>query len=432
MAIGNRPASGGALTTGFLAILLFFGVFGGWAATAPLESAVVAPGVVASASQRKTIQHLEGGIIRDILVRDGDRVTAGQVLLRLDSTQADTRLELLRRRKDISEVRQARLIAERDNRDAIEMPKSFATRQSDPAIAELLSTQADILRERRELLKGQIALQESARDQLQAQIVGLEETVAAQTREHGLLQGEIAGLQELFNKQLVPKARLLELQRRKAELEGNRSQNAAALQRAHQATDEALLRIAALKSQTTNEAAANLDEVRSTLLDLEEQIRAAEDIRSRVAVTAPHAGTVLNLGVHTPGGVVAPGERLLELVPLDDRLIIEARVDPQDKDVVHVGLEANIRITAFNQRYMNPLKGRVTNVSADRLEDKRTAEPYYAVRIELLDSLDILNERGDVTPGMGAEVIIVAGKRTLMSYLTDPLALILRRSLLES
>lgn len=427
----DRPGSRTAMAIGMIAIAAFFMGFGVWAAVAPLKSAVVAEGVIASESERKTIQHLEGGIVREILVRNGDRVAAGQVLVRLDSTQADAKLDLLRKRDDVARARQARLEAEYNDREQIEFPDDLLAGRGDPSVAELIATQVNLFNERRDARNSKVAILEGRMEQLRSEIAGLDGSIAAQDEEIGLLSEEIGDLKKLFAKGIVPKARLLSLQRRAAEIEGARSRNSAARLRAHQEIHEARLQIAGLRTERAREAAAQLDEVRSTLQDLGEQLRAAEDVGARAAVVAPHAGLVVNRRVHTPGGVVAPGEALLDLVPINDQLIVEARINPTDADVVYPGLDAQVRIMAFNQRNTQPLLGRLTYVSADRLEDARTGAAYYGARIELPADPPAEGGQGQVSSGMPAEVIIVSGERTLLDYLLEPFTTVLRRAVRE-
>lgn len=426
-----RPGSRVAVAVGVAAIAVFFLGFGGWATMAPLDSAVVATGVVTAESERKTIQHLEGGIISEILVRDGDRVTAGQVLVRLDSTQADAKLDLLRRRHDVAIARQARLEAQHGDLPGIRFPDELLARRDDPSVAELIMTQNDLFRERREGQRGQVAILEGRIEQLRSEISGLDGSIDAQDRELALLTEEIGDLKKLFAKGVVPKARMLALQRRAAEVEGNRSRNVASRLRARQEIDEARLQIVSMRTTVASEAAAQLDEIRAELQDLGEQLRAAEDVKKRSAVVAPHGGLVVNRRVHTPGGVIGPGEALLDIVPSDDRLVVEARIDPTDADIVSPGLEAYVRITSFNQRHIQPLLGRLVHVSADRLVDSKTGQPYYGARVELPADRAVANGTGHVTPGMPAEVMILAGERTMMDYLLEPFTTALRRAVRE-
>lgn len=425
------PRMGRAAAVGLAAIAIFFIGFGGWAATAPLKSAVIASGVIRVESERKTIQHLEGGIVREILIQEGDRVSAGQPLIRLDATQSDASLELVRRRRDIAIARQARLEAQRDDRDEMVVPAGLLERRDEPTVSAVIATQQYVFRTQRESRRSQIAIHEMRREQLQSEITGLEGRIEGQNRELALLNEEINDLKPLVAKKIVPKQRLLALQRQASEVEGERSRNRAAILSAHQGAQQAKLSIDGLRAALINEAAAQLDEVQATILDLDERLRAAQDVRHRATVVAPQAGVVVSLRVHTTGGVVGPGEALLDLIPIEDRLIVDARIDPNDADEVRQGLTVEVRITSFNQRHSEPLKGRVTQVSADRLVNDRTGVSYYRVHVDLTGvGADVQGEK--ILPGMPAEVIINTGSRTLASYLLEPLAGVVRRAMRES
>ncbi len=424
-----RPSVGGAKFAGLAAIAVFFFGFGGWAALAPLQSAVIAQGVVGVESTRKTVQHLEGGIIREILVRDGDKVEAGQVLMRLDDTQAGASLDLVRKRRDVGIAMQARLEAQRDAKGTILFPAELLARRGEPDVGELIRAQTDIFTNMDQSLRGQSAILNQRVQQLKAEIVGVEGEIAAQDRQIALLREQIQTEESLQAKGLSPRARLLELQREQASLEGRRSQARASIARANQSIAEAQLQIGELKTTFVNDAVAQLGDVQATLFDLGERLRAAEDISQRSVVRAHTAGTVVNLRFHSPGGVIGPGNPILDLVPTEDRLIVEARVEPHDADIVQAGLEAQVRLTAFNQRHALPLMGRVINVSADRLVDERSGAAYYLARVELLPSAVLAETK--INPGMPAEVIVVTAAHTLADYLLEPISGVFRRSLRE-
>jgi HlyD family type I secretion membrane fusion protein len=399
---------------------LFFGVFGAWAAFAPLESAAVARGVISVETQRKTIQHLEGGIVGEILVRDGDEVAADAILVVLDDTQARATLDLLRGRHRGARALEARLIAERDGAADIAFPEEIRD-SADTDVAELVRAQRNIFMGRRQSIAGQVAIMQQRIAQIQQEIRGLEGQTAAQAEQLALTNEEIASNQKLVDQGLSGKTRLLELQRALAEVTGEHSQSLAAIARAQQNIEETRLEMADLRTNFMNEAVQQLGVVQTELLDLGEQIRAAEDVLRRTVIRSPMAGTVVGMQVHTVGGVVAPGQALLDVVPKGDRLIVEAFVDPNDIDVVEVGLEAQVRLTALTQRNLAPLEGHVTTVSADRLMDERTGASYFLARVELDDdpAAKLGGER--LYPGMQAEVMIVTGARTTLDYLSRPL-----------
>lgn len=420
------------IAIGFTIIVLFFGVFGGWAAIAPLQSAAIAPGIVSVDTNRKTVQHLEGGIVGRILVRDGDKVKAGQTLVTLDETRPYATLELLRGRRLASRALEARLIAERDGAKSITFPAELLARRDDAKIAEAIGGQRSIFEGRRLSLKAQSAILGQRGAQFREEIIGLKGQIAAEDTQLELIADEVKDVKQLVDKGLARRPRLLSLQRRTAEIEGVRSQNVAAIARAEQNITEAELRIAELKTSIVNEAVQLLRDEQTKLFDVAERIRAAEDVLNRTEIRAPLDGTVVNLQVHTAGGVIAPGAPLMDIVPADDRLVIDAQVDPGDIDIVHAGLEALVRLTALPQRNNIPIEGRVMSVSADRLIDEVTGLPFYRAKVELTGDIKKALGSAVLYPGMQAEVMIVTGARTALDYFLRPLFDSFNRAFRES
>lgn len=416
------------VTIGLVVIMLFFGVLGLWSALAPLKSAAIAQGVLAVDSQRKTIQHLEGGIVQEIRVREGQQVSAGDVLVELDETQALARLELLNGRLDAARAQEYRLRAERDGLDAIAFPTALTDRFDSPDMGDIINGQQNIFAARRQSLDGQVAILERRIEQYGEEIKGLNGLVAAQEEQIRLTEDEIASNQVLVDQGLSGKSRLLELQRDLAELLGSRSQNQAALARIGQNIDEARLQISELRMNNLNEVVQELRTVQTQIVDLNEQIRAAGDVLQRTTIRASQSGTVVDLQVHTPGGVIAPGQTLMDIVPAGDSIIVEARIDPADIDVVQAGLVAHIRLTAYSNRNLQPIEAKVITVSADSLADKVTGQPYFLARIAVSGELA---EDVALYPGMQAEVMVVTGERTLADYITRPIRESFNRALRE-
>lgn len=406
-----------------LALMFFlFGVVGVWAALVPLASGAIAPGKVVLDSNRKQIQHLEGGIIKELLVKEGDVVAAGQVLLRLDNTTVDARNELIRGQYLTARATEARLMAERDNKDSVTFPAELTSLEAtDPKVREIMDTQRRLFTTRRDALTGQIDVLNQKIAQSDQEIRGYREQAHAASTQIGLLNEEISVVQGLLAKGNALRPRLLALQRSQAELMGQRGQAQAMISRANQTINEAKITILNQRTDYVNSANTELKEVQSQLSDLTEQGKAAGDVARRVEVKAPLAGIVTGLAVHTIGGVVQPGETLMTLVPSGDKLIVEARVNPTDIDVVQPGLKAQVRLTAFHIRSMRPVEGTVTTISADRFENEQTGEAYYLARIEIPQQE--LNDVGDLklTAGMPAEALIVTGSRTMLSYLVRPI-----------
>jgi HlyD family type I secretion membrane fusion protein len=416
---------------GLFIVFVFFGAFGAWAALAPLDSAAIAPGEVNVLSQRKTLQHLEGGIVTEILVDEGTRVAAGDVVVRLDATQSRIRLGLLQRQLYAYEARAARLEAERDGADAITYPSWLTALSHDNRkVEKVMAGQQRIFTARREQLTNRAEILDRRIRQLEEEIGGLEAEIKTQDRELVLIQQELRSVKDMVDKGVEPLTRLLALKRNAARIEGERAQNRAAIARAQQAIGETSLQIDDLGAENLTEIVAELREVENEIADVRERIAAAEDILRRTEVIAPVSGVVVNLQVHTAGGVVGPGDALLDLVPGDDALIIEARLAPTDIDVVHVGLPARVRLTAFNQRSTPSFEGTVSHVSADSIDDRQTRETFYRIRVELNADQPELAAL-ELHPGMPVEVMVRTGERTLLNYLVGPIVDSFGRALKE-
>ena len=419
------------VTIGITVILLFFGAFGAWAMLAPLESAAIAPGVVSVESKRKTIQHLEGGIVGEIRVKDGDEVNAGDELVVLDETQPRAALALINSRYLAARALEARLIAERDGQDTITFPPVLNGQRGDQEIAEIIEGQTNIFNARRRSIKGQTAIMEKRVAQFNEEIEGLKGQAKAQEKQLELANDEIESFQKLFDKGLSDKSRLRQLQRELAQVTGAHSKNIAAIAGARQNINEAQLQISELKTKFLNEVVQQLGDVQKEIYELNEKIRSAEDVLKRTVIRAPMAGTIVGLQVHTVGGVIAPGQALLDIVPKDEQLVVEAYINPDDIDIVEPGLTAQVRLTALSRRHTLPIEGHVLTVSADRLTNERTGEAYYLARVLLPDNVSELLGEEVLYPGMKAEVMIVTGARTTFEYLSRPITRSMNRAFRE-
>ena len=418
--------------SGITLLVLFFGGFGTWAALAPLETAAIAPGVVMVGSNVKIVQHLEGGIVGKILVREGSVVKEGDPVVILDETQPRATLSIVSSRLRHAAAREARLVAERDRLKQIPFPKWLVEQAGeDPEVAEILSAQKRIFDSRRESLESQTAILKQRIAQFREEISGLEAEIASQTKQLGLIEQEHDDVTFLVNKGLERRSRLLLLKRQMADIEGTRARNRSEIARAKQSIAESDLRIVDLATTFNADVVKELREVQAEMADLSEQRHAAEDVLTRTVIRAPESGKVVNLKLHTPGGVIAPREPLMEIVPAHDDLVIEARVSPNDIDIVHAGLPAQVRLTAFSTRSTPTLSGVVEHVSADRLIDERTGVPYYSARIIFSDEQEQKVEGIQLYPGMPAEAMIVAGQRTPLSYLLKPLTSSFERAMRE-
>lgn len=420
-------AARGPLLAGLL--LVGGGVVGSlaWAATAPLDSAAIAQGVVVVDGQRKSVEHLEGGIVRQILVREGAAVTAGQPLVILDDTQDRTLLDTLRGQLLALMAEEARLLAERDDAEAV----TFDAAAFAGADARVLDAQRAMFDARRATLTSQEDITTRRIAQLTDQKRGLEAQAEAAADQQALLEEELKAAQGLFDKGYERKPRILELRRKLSELGGARGEALAAMAEVEQKIGEARLQVLDLRARLLAEVTERLGSVQTRIAELREQARGLEDRVARAVVRAPRDGVVVDLAVHTEGGVVAPTGRLMDIVPTGDALIVEARLRPEDIDQVRPGLPSEVRLTAYHARTTPTLTGEIALVSADRLEDPRTGEAYYAARVRL--SPEALEQAGDLTlqPGMPAEVMIRTGARTALDILVQPLRDSMRRSFRE-
>jgi HlyD family secretion protein len=405
---------------GIAAFGLFFIGFGGWAALAELERGIIASGTIIVESSRKTVQHLEGGILADILVRDGDTVTAGDVLIRLDDTQPQANVLLLNGQFWATQALEARLIAERDGSAAPRFPESLLRLRGNPAVAEIVDGQISVFRSRREGIESQTRILGQSIAQLREQIAGLRAQIEAQNRQVSLIRREAANVEILLEKGLERMPRLLSLQRQEAEIEGLRAQNIAAIARAQQAIGETELRIVDLRTQFVSDAAQKLQDAQGKLQDLEQRLAVARDTLGRTLVRAPVGGKVVKLAVFTTGGVIGAREPLLDIVPGNDTLVVEVQVSPLDVDSVQAGRPVQLRFPGLNQRTTPRFDGRVIKVSADRLSDQHSGVSYYTAQIAI-DTTGPGAAAIDLRPGMPVEAMIVAGSRTPLDYILEPL-----------
>lgn len=419
------------IIAGFTVIAVAFGAFGSWAALAPLDSAVVSQGVLVVETKRKTIQHLEGGIVKRILVRDGDFVEQGATLIELQPTQARTNLTVLQGQYDAAKALEARLIAERDDRPQIGMPKELAGRAADPNVAELLAGQESQFSERRKSMTGQVSILEQRVLQLRSQADGYSRQADSKRRQIGLMFDELGGLRQLTEKGYYPKNKLRATERELAALEGDLSEDVANIAQAEEGIGTAELEMIQLKQKLREDVVAELREVQGKLHETGEQLVSAKDVAERLAITAPVSGYIQGLRVFTEGGVVPPGGDLMEIVPRNDRLIIEAQLATRDIESVHEGQKAEVRFTALNTRTTPVIEGNVITVSADRLTDKQTNQAYYMARVEVpQEQQDLLSEHR-IQAGMPVEVMIKTGERTMMGYLMKPVTDSVARSFKE-
>lgn len=428
--LGKAPVRG-TLFAGAAAALLGFGGFLGWSMSVPLASAVVVTGTVQADSNRKTIQHLDGGIIRDLLVRDGDRVGAGQPLARMDEVENRARSDMLERQHWALLAEEVRLRAERDDQPELHFPEELTTQRHRPDIAEILSTQDGLFSSRNSRMEGQMAILRQRIAQNHALIAALEVQIAAGERQRALLEQEETTVSAMVEKGVERRPRLLALQRTAAQLAGAQAEHAGRIAQSREVVAEAELQQADLRRTRHAEAALGLLEVQTRRTELAEKRIAVAVRLARSSVVAPEAGTVLNLRTHTAGGVIPPGGAILDLVPRDDRLVIAVRVRPVDIDSTRVGRPALVVLTAYPGRTAPRLDGQVTHVSADTLSDERTGAPYFLARVDVPRAQIEQAGLDDLHPGMPAEVLVSGQERTLFDYLVQPLTDSFRRAFRE-
>jgi HlyD family secretion protein len=408
--------------TGNLLVCCFLLGLGTWSTFAPLESAAIAFGTVESESSRKTVQHLEGGIIRQILVADGDIVRAGQTLISLEDTKANAEVQSLKGQLWDAIAREARLKAEQHGEERISFPQELEMAQKESQSVEtVLAGQQSIFETRRQVFQSQVAVNREKRTQVEKEIDGLSAQASAAARRVAIVRDEVATVAMLVEKGLERRPRLLNLEREAADIEGRRGEIAAQISRAKQLISESQTTLLKLENDRQNEIAQSLREAQNQIFQIRERLQGANDQLQRTAVKAPEDGVVTELRIHTPGGVVGSGAPLMDLVPRQDRLIVTARVRPEDIDVVRPGLEADVTLLPYNQRRVPPLHGIVTHVSADRLLDKRTDQPYYATKIRVPDPQADGIDGIKIIPGMPTQVFIKTGRGTVALYALKPL-----------
>jgi HlyD family secretion protein/epimerase transport system membrane fusion protein len=436
-AIDGVPATASFLDTkrvvrsGSMIVLGFVLVFFGWAGLAPLASAVLAPGVVVVETHRKTIQHLEGGIVREVRVIEGQDVRAGDVLMQLDDTQARAQLDLLEGEAIALAAQEARLTAERDGLNEIRFPADLTARAGEQKVTEALEGERRAFVTRRDTLRRQIDIFRSRKAENDKIVEGLRAQETSFDTQLGLITKETTMVQQLVERGIEGMPRLLALQRAGADLSGRRGEVVQRMAQVSLDTGEIDLQIINLQNERRSEILAELREVQTRRFDLVERIRSARDVLNRTAVLSPDNGKVVGLSVHTSGGVVRPGEALMEVVPQDDQLDVDAHVRPEDVDDVRIGGEARVTLTAFNSYELPSITGTVTALSADRLVDQRTGLPYFNAKVVV--DRDALDEFTNVrlVPGMPVEVAIGTGSRTMLEYLLEPVQAVMRRGMRE-
>jgi HlyD family secretion protein len=409
------------LIVGLMIVILLGGGVGGWAATVKLSGALIAQGSVVVDQNVQKVQHPTGGIVGELRVRDGDHVKAGDVLVRLDETVMRANLAIVAKGLDQQLARKARLEAERDGAEMIAFPPDLVARGKDPDIAATLASEQKLFELRRTERSGQKAQLGQRVAQLEQEIGGIEAQQAAKAQEIDLIGRELAGVRDLYSKNLVQLSRLTQLEREMARLGGERAQLLAVAAQSRGKIAEIRLQIIQIDQNLSSEVAKELRETDGKIGEFVERKVTAEDQLRRVDIRAPQNGFVFQSAVHTIGGVITASDPIMYIVPDNDRLQVEAKVQPQDIAQVKVGQHAVLRFSAFDTRTTPEIDGEVTRVSADTSTDQRTGMSYYTIRIGLPP--EELRKLGELKllPGMPVEAFVQTGERTVISYLMKPL-----------
>lgn len=416
---------------GLLALIIAFGVFGTWAMTARLAVAVVAPGNVSIESFKRTVEHLEGGIVREILVGNGDRVEAGDPLVLLSDTQARAELDIARSQYLINRAMEVRLLAEQSEAETLSFPSELVNSDRQ-RVQEVLAVQSALFVARRQsMLRTLESLDEQA-NQMRVQIGGLESLIGINLRRIQSLREEAEDFRSLFREGLGDNQRLRELERHILGYEGEVAEHRSQIASLKSQISENELQKELQRQEFQSEVGEELRTAQASIAEAEEMIISLTDQVERTTVLSPVAGTVVGLTVHTRGAVIGPGDPIMDVVPSGDGFVVEARIPTRDIDNIYAGQPANIRFSAFNQRLTSEIAGEVTHVSADSFEDEATGERYYKVRVKVTSEGESeMTEQMKLLSGMPAEVMIRTGERTFASYIAKPITDMLARAMRE-
>ena len=401
--------------------VLVFGI-GGWAATTQLSGAVIASGKLVTDTNVKKVQHPTGGVVGELLVKEGDRVKQGDVVVRLDGTQAKANLGIVTKALEEMAARQARFEAERDNTKTVDFPADLMSRANDPEIARLMSGEQRLFEMRRTARDGQKAQLKEQIQQLNLQIEGTQAQEVAKGKEIKLVGQELEGVRMLWKQNLVPISRVTTLERDAARMEGERSALVASLAQSRGRIAELELKIHQIDQDLATEVGKEMAEIRAKKSEMTERRISADDQLKRIDLVSPQDGRVFQRNVHTVGGVVQAGEPLMLIVPDSDSLIVDAKVPPQDIDQIHIGQHAVLRFAAFNQRTTPEVDGEVIHIGADVSQEDKATEPYYSVRIRVSEG-ELSRLQGlQLLAGMPVEAFIQTTPRTVASFLVKPLS----------
>jgi HlyD family secretion protein len=419
--IGEKPSIRRHLLGGTIIALLLTAGLGGWAASTELAGAVVAAGTIVVNSNVKKVQHPTGGIVAELNVHEGMLVHGGDVVVRLDDTTTRANLAIVAKGIDDMRARKARLVAERDGSEALKFPDDLTARINQPDVADALDSERKLFDLRRSARAGQKSQLQKRIGQLQEEINGQAALQESKMDEINLIHRELDGVRDLWDKKLVQLTRLTALEREEARLKGERAQSISASAAARGKVVETELQIIQVDQDLSSEVAKELRDLESKIGEYTERKIAAEDQLKRIDIRAPQDGYVLQLAVHTVGGVITAGDVIMQIVPQADDLAVEAKVPPQEIDQLHIGQSAGLRFSAFNQRTTPEISGIVDRISADISSDQRTGQNYYTVRVALPKAELAKLGEAKLVPGMPVEMFAKTYDRTVLSYFVKPL-----------
>lgn len=419
--ISNKPMLNRSRLIGITVIICFIIVFGLWAGLAPLESAAIAPGKVVVAGSRRLIQHLEGGIVQAIYVKDGSLVKRGEKLVQLDSTRPAISLRLAEHDFFHLAFTQARLQDEVNSKNAFIFPNYLKQYQNNQEAQTAFKNQVRIFDANQKALTSRIEILQQRKSQLREQKKGEQAKLESLHEQNKLVKEELSEVKKLYDKRLIERSRYMNLMREKSRLAGSVGETIAKIASIDQKIGETEQQIISTHDTNRKELLTELKETKSKLSDAEGTEKAARDLFKRTIIRSPQPGTVVDMQVHTLGQVIKPGQTLMEIVPKHEQLVIDAEISPRDIDVVHSGLIAKVTMSALQTRTTPTLIGKVTHVSADILEDEKTGEPYYKATVEI--SAKELKKLGKqkLYPGMPVEVMIITAKLTPWGYFVSPI-----------
>lgn len=421
------------IIAGLFIIFCFFGGLAAWSLYFPFQGAVIAPGTVKVSGERKTIQHLEGGIIDEILVKAGDQVEKGDILIRLKSIRVEANVDLLWGRLYGKLAEQDRLTAEVEMAKRIHWSEELLNEQGNRDVAKIMAAEKGIFLSRLSDIEGKESLYNSQIKQLGNRIDGATEEFSTQAKIIANLQEEVDVKKKLFQENYMGKPEIMELQRRLAEHEGRRGRLKQDMAEYRQMIEEYKLRIVDIKNQYRETAITKLGENKDIIFEIKEQIKPAQDIQTRLTVRAPISGEVINMMVHSEeSGVINPGMPLLDIVPAQSKLIISARVSPQDITRVHKGQATKVQLSAFDRNLTPPVPGVVTYIAADLITEQTSKGMmgYYTAHVEVTPE-DLKANNAYLSPGMPAACYITTDERSVISYLLEPLLINADRAMRE-